>query len=438
MKEEPSKPENNKGIEDSRITTRQTRLSTITDGKSNKPGQERDVIIRDLVNLPSTTYGTFGLYRYPAKFIPHVVAFVLENYASPGMKIFDPFAGYGTVGVVSRIYGHDYELWDLNPILNTLHSIVQLKPKNINVIGIIDELKKCDEKFVPDWSNFNYWFETEFVDMLTKAWGYYHSLDDEYVKLVLTIPLLKVSRQYSFDDMGRMKLSKSPKSKERIMGLLKKDWREKYYSMLEKETKKILKGLRDYQTLKPHDVHYQIRSGIDSLHTNLHEEKDILITSPPYLQSQEYIRQAKMDLFWLGHKESEIRQLSKLEVPYRNVEQFSVESDTYSSIRDKIKEDHIRKVYDRYFWAITELFSRLSNHVSSRMVLFVGRSSLRGSQVPIDRILAEHFTNEGWIHETTLVDTIVSRRMFSYRVNPATNMKDSRTSTEHLVILRRP
>ena len=72
---------------------------------------------KSVEEIPSTTYGTFAIYKYPAKFIPQVIAYVLKNFAEPGMKIFDPFAGYGTVGVVSRVYGHDYILWDLNPIL---------------------------------------------------------------------------------------------------------------------------------------------------------------------------------------------------------------------------------------------------------------------------------------------------------------------------------
>ena len=85
-----------------------------TEGKIEK------ISFRKTIEFPSTTYATFGLYRYPAKFIPHVIAYTLKNYATPGMKVFDPFAGYGTVGVVSRIYGHDYEMWDLNPMLKVL------------------------------------------------------------------------------------------------------------------------------------------------------------------------------------------------------------------------------------------------------------------------------------------------------------------------------
>ena len=77
--------------------------------------QKIPIIFRDTIaEIPTTTYGTFSIYKYPAKFIPQVIAYVLKRYAKKGMRIFDPFAVYGNVGVVSRIYGYDYILWDLN------------------------------------------------------------------------------------------------------------------------------------------------------------------------------------------------------------------------------------------------------------------------------------------------------------------------------------
>lgn len=401
-------------------------------------GEERDVIFRDLVDLPSTTYGTFGLYRYPAKFIPHVVAYVLEKYGQPSMKVFDPFAGYGTVGTVSRIYGNDYEMWDLNPIIETIHEITLLKPRKTDVSELIRSIRKSKEEFIPQWSRFEYWFTPEFIPLLSRVWGHYHAIDDNYTKLLLTIPLLKVSRNYSFDDMGRMKLSKSPMSKNRVDNLLSKDWETEFFVSLSSEIKLILKRLKEYQTLSPKNTPAKVRGGVDTLNTKLDEEKDILITSPPYLQSQEYIRQAKMDLYWLGHNDREIRKLSKLEIPYRDVEETQISSETYLKIRNAIEEDHIRKTFDRYFHGVLGAFNRLEKKVNSFLMLFVGRASMRGKPVPIDRIFAEHFSNIGWKHETTLIDTIVARRMFSYQKNPATAIEDDRTSSEYLVVLRRP
>lgn len=46
------------------------------------------ILFRNAIpEIPSTTYGTFAIYKYPAKFIPQVPAYVLKKYAKPGMKI---------------------------------------------------------------------------------------------------------------------------------------------------------------------------------------------------------------------------------------------------------------------------------------------------------------------------------------------------------------
>jgi DNA modification methylase len=64
--------------------------------KTYKNRQRVSILFRNIIpEIPSTTYSTFSIYKYPAKFIPQVIAFVLKRYGAPGMKIFDPFAGMG-------------------------------------------------------------------------------------------------------------------------------------------------------------------------------------------------------------------------------------------------------------------------------------------------------------------------------------------------------
>jgi len=403
--------------------------------------QETSVTFRELMkNIPSTTYGTFALYRYPAKFIPQVVAYALEKYSNPAMTVFDPFAGYGTVGLVSRIYGCNYELWDLNPLLETFNKISTLEPSLLEAFKmgkILTEMKTYRKEFLPDWPNVDYWFNEEILSFLSHIWGFYHSLDDDNCKLILTIPLLQTTRYFSYDDTQRQKLSKSDKSKKRVENLLAKDWKSKFYRMVEEETGNVLKGIQDYRSLSPKPVKGMIKAGIDTLTENLEAERDILITSPPYLQSQEYIRQAKMDLFWLGYPEARVKELSKLEIPYRNIQPRPILSETYTRLRDNLEEEKQCIVFERYFCGVLGALTRLQENISSYLFLFVGRASMRGNPIPLDTIFTEHFTALGWIHEVTLVDNIVARTMFNYSKNPATGLEDSRTPTENLVILRK-
>lgn len=408
---------------------------------TNEISQEnsfQDIVsFRHIVNIPSTTYATFGIYRYPAKFIPHVVAYVLENYGTPGMKVFDPFAGCGTTGIVARMYGYDYELWDLNPMLEILHAAAIMEPIKIDINEIFYRMQTSKEEFVPKWSRIDYWFPPEFLPFLYRIWGYYHFISNNNLKLLLAVPLLKVTRYFSYDDMQRQKLSKSPKSKKRINEILAGNWQNLFFEMLKKEVEKMLDKLHEYQSLKPKSVHSCIRAGVDVLQEQLMEERDILITSPPYLQSQEYIRQAKMDLFWLGYSEEEVKKLSKLEIPYRNIDPYSIYSETFLQYRSTITDEHIRKIFDRYFWGILRAFSSLQKMITTYLFIFVGHASVRGKSIPIDKIFIEHLSTLGWKYEGTLIDRIVSRRLFSYNVNPATGLVDMRTPTENLIILKR-
>jgi DNA modification methylase len=392
--------------------------------------------------IPSTTYGTFSIYKYPAKFIPQVIAYILKNYAEPYMKVFDPFAGYGTVGVVSRIYGCNYELWDLNPILNVIHdTAVMNEPKGFDPLRdplkLILDIKRSDREFVPKWSNLEYWFPKEFLPVLIKAWGYVHSLEDASIKNLLLIPLLKTTRYFSYSDEKIHKLYCSKYAKQKVQNLLKRNWNLLFFNMLEGEIRLLLKKIREYRLLKPKFVEYKIKSGVDTLETNLDNEVDILITSPPYLQAQEYIRSTKLELFWLGYDQKFIKELSRKEIPYRPVEEIEIYSEKFYRFKEAIKERHLAELYDRYFHAILRAFSILGEKVKNYMFIFVGPAKVRNMPVPIDDIVAEHLKEFGWRHEVTFVDRIVSHSMFETNVNPASGLRDSRMKTEHLVVLRR-
>ncbi|MHA2621719.1 MAG: hypothetical protein V2G42_09180 [bacterium JZ-2024 1] len=407
--------------------------SIFPDDSSNKVS----ILFRNTIpEIPSTTYGTFAIYKYPAKFIPQVVAYVLNRYAKPGMKIFDPFAGYGTVGVVSRVYGYDYELWDLNPMINVIHDTAIMERPKINILELMKDIKNSQKEFLPTWSSLDYWFPKEFLPALSHAWGYVHSLTDER-KYILLIPLINVTRYFSYGDEKVHKLYKSKYSRKKIEELLKKNWKSEFYDMWQKEICKLLKKISEYNTLNPQKVTYKIISGIDSLETKLDNDVNILITSPPYLQAQEYIRSTKLELFWLGYKESFIKELSRKEIPYRSVNTINIYSDKYYEFREKIKERHLRVLYDKYFYAILDAFSRLGENVRDYMCIFVGPAKIRTTSIPIDAIIIEHLQRFGWKHEVTFVDRIVSRVMFESHINPASGEKDSRIKTEHLVVLKR-
>jgi DNA modification methylase len=396
----------------------------------------QEILFRKTSSIPSPSFGPFSLYKYPAKFIPQVPAFVMENYAKKGMKVFDPFAGFGTVGYTARLYGLDYELWDLNLLLEHLHPLCEIKPKPLD--SLIDKIKAHPQELLPNWKNLFYWHPEEFILLLSKTWSFYHLSADEYTKRLLLVPLLRLTKHFSYADEKLHKLYRSKHAKEKVERLLLQDYQGLFYSMLEKELQKTLQKLSEYQSLRPQKVKSMVKAGVDVLEEDLKDPVNILITSPPYLQAQEYIRSTKLELFWLGYTEEFIQALSKKEIPYREVPAIEVLSETYHTYRKAIEEKHLLEIYDNYFFAVLSTLERLSHKVSDYMFIFVGPAKIRGQSIPIHEIVCQHLSAKGeWVHEKTYIDKIVSRVMFRVKKNPATGLEDERMEREYLVVLRR-
>ena len=331
----------------------------------------------------------------------------------------------------------DYELWDLNPLLGHLHAVATAEPAEVEPGDLVAKMSAYNEAFTPAWPRMGYWFPEEFMPLLSRAWGFYHSLDDDRLKGALLVPLLKATRHFSYNDAGRQKLSRSPVASKRVAGLLNRDWHSLFYQMVRNGLREVQKKRMEYRALGPKPVKATIRAGVDTFSLALERQHDLLVTSPPYLQAQEYMRAAKIDLYWLGYSEERVRELCKTEIPYRHVPQCPIYSSTYLEHLELVEEAHLRKVYEQYFQGVLGALTRLQKRIRGHLLLFVGPATVRSRPIPISRIFAEHFAALGWRHERTMVDTIAARTMFFYKANPATGLRDQRMLTEHLVVLSR-
>jgi len=407
------------------------------------------ILFRELVKeVPSTTYATHGLYMYPAKFIPQVVRYVINKYTVPGGWLFDPFAGYGTVAIEAAITGRNAVLWDLNPTLRLLvEASTYCEPVSLRDLAVDFNY---DDPFHPRWGNIRYWHPREFYDVLSRAWGYWRREVDRRLKPLVAIPLLKVTRYFSYSDEKIAKLYRSKYAVEKVQRLLSTNWRARMKKMYWDYARGVVEKVNEFQRYRPKPVEVVVRASdervftgeyvvVDSIREKLDREVDVLITSPPYLQAQEYIRSFKLELAWLGFSEEFIASLSKREIPYNGVGEGFISSRTYEVLKkevEKLNHKKLLELYISYFNSLA-LFFNNNDKIRSVVAFFVGPVKIRNMRIPIDIIIKEHLEYLGWRHEVTLIDTIVSRRLFKSEINPATNLDDERTPTEHLLVMRR-
>ncbi|GAI55389.1 unnamed protein product, partial [marine sediment metagenome] len=113
---------------------------------------------------------------------------------------------------------------------------------------------------------------------------------------------------------------------------------------------------------------------------------------PPYMAAMDYIRFSKQSLYWLGYKESEVKELFNKQIPFQKFSWNHIQSDTYEEYREKIDKDLLR-LYENYFSSILKSFTSLSKKISSHLCILVGLSKIGNIRIPIEEIITEHLSN---------------------------------------------
>ena len=402
------------------------------------------VSFRDLVpEIDDTGYLTHAIFAYPAKFIPQIVRYAINTYTKEGDWIVDPFAGSGTVGVEAYLCKRNAVLLDLNLLLNHIMPLkVYCSKKRLPEAGLhklLEGMRESSHQFAPAWSNVDYWYAPEILAVLSQYWGFIHKTDNDVFSSIIKAALLKASKHFSNTEDRTPKLARSKRKLNAIEELLKENWREQLDEMVHNLSLKTLKSLNDFvmYTQQHHNEHapeIQWQGGVDSSYIIVPRECDVLITSPPYLQAQEYIRSTKMDLFWLGHTEEEVQALSRLEIPYRKPDRV-IRTGTLDKVREMLTRDDLRKRLDSYFCHTVNALENSMNQLKpdAAACIFVGNPRIDGITVEIWRILAEYFTEREWTFEKVYEDRIKTRKLFGARKNKNPDGMKS----EFLLILRK-
>ena len=422
------------------------RPNTETDiPKDDSTSDEIELVsFRELVpEINDTGYLTHAIFAYPAKFIPQVVRYAINTYTKEGDWIVDPFAGSGTVGVEAYLCKRNAVLLDLNLLLNHIMPLKIYSGKDrldeADLCKLLDDMRESSHPFIPAWSNVTYWYAPEILEVLSRYWGFINNMGGGVHSTIIKSALLKVNRRFSYTEDRTPKLAKSKRKLNVIAELLKENWREQLDEMVYSLSLKTLNNLNDFvMHTKPHqnkvtpEIHWQ--GGVDSSYVAVPRECDALITSPPYLQAQEYIRSTKMDLFWLGHTEEEIQELSRLEIPYRKADRL-IQTETLDKIRKRLTRGDLQKRLDSYFCHTVNALENSMNQLkpSAAACIFVGNPRVDGIIVELWHILAEYFTERGFVFEKVYEDKIKARKLFGARKNKNPDGMKS----EFLLILRK-
>lgn len=362
----------------------------------------------------NTTSYTHGLHRFPAKFIPQVPGWALDNFASRETTVLDPFMGSGTTLVEGLLRGGTYYGVDIDPLARLIASAKTTPIEDGTITRLGEELSarwtsSARELKVPmaGVDNFEHWFRLD-------QWGWVQSLqetilgldcnDDEqkFLLAVLSSILRWVSN--ADDQSHKTYVSKTlPKTPPLVSDVF---WRLFHRSA---------DGLADLNR-KRHDEAIAIIPTNGNA-TALPIESSTIglaIASPPYLDSVDYMYNMMLEYFWLG---------PLLGVPDRSTfnrmrrECLGAKNPANQSSLPKSLEDLIRldtmpparqAATARYFELMDRHFEEVARclKMGSRYVFVIGNSQTLTNVVPLHKALVKQAESAGLMLE----------RGFGYRI----------------------
>jgi SAM-dependent methyltransferase len=252
------------------------------------------------LRLANDTAGlTHGLHRFAGKYVPHVPAWALEELAGASSAVLDPFCGSGTTLVEALPRCRRCVGIDRDPLACLIAGAktAALDPGHMAEVGdrLLDKWREPAPTLqppMPDLDNFGHWFSGT-------GWGWLQSLlatigalrcREEERRFLLCVFSSIVRRVSNADDQTQ---------KTYVSGTLKKHPPE-VQAAFGKALQRALAGLRDLDRARRRGAECTVIAA-DSSDVPLPPGSiDLVVTSPPYLDSVDYMYNFMLEYFWLG------------------------------------------------------------------------------------------------------------------------------------------
>ncbi len=347
-----------------------------------------------------TAYITHGYHRYPAKFIPQIVARLAEEYTKLDDLIVDPFGGCGTTLVESKIMGRNSIGVDINPVavLITKAKITPLEPTKIEkefclLKDKIDAYNLEKEVKAPEHERIDYWFKPENKRKLAFIFATITKITDQDVRDFFICAFSNILKSCS------IWLQKSNKP---TRDLHKKPVEPTltFY----RQVKAMLRGNARFYELLQQTNRLETSSKVFCTDARTIPTKDgtvdLIVTSPPYVTSYEYADLHQLTALWLEHTKdlSDFRKRF-IGTSYHNKKDLVLNSSIAESIRtDLLKKD--RKTAEEvstYFSEMNQVFIEMKRILKKggKTCIVVGNTSLKGVEVLNAEVFAEQLQNLG-------------------------------------------
>jgi DNA modification methylase len=237
--------------------------------------------------------------RYPAKMFPPLVNTIFESGGVTTGKILDPFCGSGEVLMAARARGMSVSGIDLNPYATLLSRVrcdgfpITIARKKLS--EVFEQVPEANLEKPINWKNKHYWFtpavlaELEIIRSVIYAKDLYSSMSGRAVILALTQSIRICSKADN----------RSPKT---FISKHAKKTKHSLQPSIRVIATSILEELatRNFSGKTAAKVNVLLGDTSDPfIWSSLGRDFDYIVTSPPYINAQDYFRNFKLESYFL-------------------------------------------------------------------------------------------------------------------------------------------
>ena len=396
-----------------------------------------------------TAYITHGYHRYPAKFIPQIVARLVKKYTQEGDLVVDPFGGCGTTLVEAKVMGRPSIGADINPVavLMARAKKTALKPNTVE-----KQFAQLQEKMAsfrqdangrtPDHARIDYWFKPAqkrklafLCDAITDI-GQKNLRDFFYCGFSNILKNCSIWMQKSNKPMRD--LAKVPADP---------------FVVFTRQVKAMLRGNAAFFNIlherkfsaTPCRVCCKDARNIPAVS----DSARLIVTSPPYVTSYEYADLHQLSALWFGHTQDlSVFRKRFIGTSYSKKQVPRLDSQIAEEICTALQEQDTKKAKEvaTYFGEMNQVFQEMHRLLQrrGRACIVIGNTNLRGVPILNAEVFAEQMQNMGFALEDLIKRVIPSKNLPSLRDEATgrfTRVTDTKKMlvypTEYILVMRK-
>lgn len=389
---------------------------------------------------------THGMHRFPGKFIPNLPRYLIRTILGDrgGQTVCDPFCGSGTTLIEAALEGKAFAGVDVDPLAVAI-ARAKTQPLSGDELGLLDrhwrghDYRREGLELIPEVPNLLHWFSRGTAGQLSGIKAACLELPPKLQLFSLIVFSSIIRRVSNADDQTQKTyvshtLPKTPPAASETFPVF---------------MQRAIEGMKEYVRALPGPVVGNIVRGDARELPNL--EFDDVLTSPPYIDSIDYVYNQMLEYFWLlqelGLKGyDEYRSLRKTPMgkgPATPARLDSIECRLSHGTRNEYKSacQEIRKSSPKEEVVVRAFFQDMAVHTEqvyerqapgAVYICIIGNSTIRQVTVPTVDLLADLFCYMGY-----RLDDRMSYEIRRHYMKFPRRSNSGKIQQDHILIFRR-